>query len=58
MNHTLQRVADTVTIGAGISAPAWVAVSQTWMGWAAAACALLLGIIRLIIAIRDWRNKG
>jgi len=56
VNHTLQKVADIATIGVGGTAPIWVAISQTWLGWLAALCAALIGLIRLGIAIRDWRN--
>lgn len=56
MNHTLQRVVDAATVGAGLSAPWWVGYTTQWLGWLAAIFAALLAIGRFWMFVRDWRN--
>ena len=46
---------STIATGA-ITMPLWVTELQGWIGFAIAVGGLILVVIRIIIAIRDWQR--
>ena len=46
---------STIATGA-ITMPLWMTELQGWIGFAIAVCGLILVVIRIIIAVRDWQR--
>lgn len=56
MNHTLQKAADIALGAGGVSSPIWLHYLETGSKTVAIVGGAALVIVRLGLAIRDWRN--
>jgi len=49
-------VIDSSIATGAITMPLWVTELQGWIGFAIAVCGLILVVIRIVLAIRDWQK--
>lgn len=56
MSHPLQRAADIALGAGGVTSPVWLQYLETGSKTVAVVGGAALVIVRLGIAIRDWRN--
>ena len=54
--HEAKLVIDSTIATGAITMPLWVTELQGWIGFAIAVGGLILVILRIIIAIRDWQK--
>lgn len=55
IQETKLVIDSTIATGA-ITMPLWVAELEGWIGFAAVVGGLILVVIRIALAIRDWNN--
>ena len=54
--HETKLVIDSTIATGAITMPLWMTELQGWIGFAIAVGGLVLVVIRIIIAIRDWQK--